>query len=74
MITKEQFAIWSFENDRRKGLYHRSMQFDALDNEDKEGYLEEAEYYLSGESNIGWPNDILRRAAREKIELPLGVS
>ena len=61
-ITREIFAEWTFQRDRKLGLiYGRS--FHLLLEADKDCYLEEADFYLSmgDDDPTGWPLDILER-------------
>ena len=62
MITREQFARWSFFRDRRVGCFSHPApkSFSKLPKEDQELYLEEADFYL-GKPLVDWPIDILKR-------------
>jgi hypothetical protein len=66
VITKEQFALWSFERDKKEKALDRNDTFEDL----KDIYLEEAEYYLSKQSPLGYPDDIIARGERDGIVLP----
>ena len=59
-ITRELFAEWSFLRDQTVGLYKKSMTWNDVVQEEKQSYLEEADYYLSKEKD-NWPLDILER-------------
>ena len=59
-ITREQFALWSFERDRSVGLYSRAQTWQNLPKDEKDDYLEEADYYMKL-SRCDWPEDILER-------------
>lgn len=71
-LTAEKFAEWSFENDQKKRLYSRSQSFSTLPALERELYLDEARAYLSGNVELGLPDDIIDRAKREgyTIKLP----
>lgn len=72
MITREEFALWTFERDRSVGLYKKSAKWETLDKEDQDLYLEEADYYikLGPHGGIGWPNHILDRMNDKPITVP----
>jgi hypothetical protein len=59
-MTREKFALWSFERDRGVGLYERSVRFENIHAEDKEAYLSEADHYLKLPYHE-WPIDIVER-------------
>ena len=62
-VTQEQFAQWSFERDFEVGEFDDDLKikvFNDLSSDERDIYMEEAEYYLTG-SKIGWPMDILAR-------------
>lgn len=59
-VTKEQFAIWSFERDKEVGLYPKDLPFECLPKDEQEAYVSEAEFYL-GKPQAEWPDDILQR-------------
>lgn len=59
-VSREQFALWSFERDKKVELYEEEETFESISREEREGYLEEAEYFLSLDKSE-WPNDILER-------------
>jgi hypothetical protein len=60
-VTREQFAQWSFEQDRRYGLYHHKQLWSQLPEPEQKQYLEEADHYLNDHSKDDWPVDILVR-------------
>lgn len=69
-ITAEQFATWSFERDQAVGLFPESTSFATLGADERDGYLEEARFYLKGGPEPkgrwpGWPSDILERVKQE---------
>lgn len=73
MITRDEFALWSFERDRTVGLHKRSTKWEDLDKEEQDLYLEEADYYIKEgpDSGIGWPCHILdRMKGKKRITVP----
>jgi len=63
-VSKEQFAKWSFERDRSVGLFDEDDEWNTLDAEEREEYLDEAEYYLTKHPKDDWPEDILERLSK----------
>ena len=63
-ITKEQFAIWSFERDLSAGCFdeeiNKPKSLNDLSSEEYRTYLDEAEMYFTL-SREDWPIDILER-------------
>lgn len=57
----ERFAKMSFEVDKNLGLYEAEENFDNIDNDELDIYLEEAEYYVDKIPQEEWPVDILSR-------------
>jgi len=63
-MTRERFALWSFERDLKAGCYleevPRITAWHQLPIDEQEIYLEEADMYLK-KSMAEWPEDILER-------------
>lgn len=66
-MDRKLFAQWSYERDVSVGAI---SEFAWHNEETWDSYLEEADYYLSGKSPIGWPEDIIERAKRKGVKLP----
>jgi len=59
-LDRERFARLSFERDKGCELYPKSQKFETLPGDEKQGYLDEADYYLS-RPVAEWPDDIIVR-------------
>lgn len=65
--SRMQFAQWSFERDRAVGCFAPAPQirtFSCLSDEERQVYLEEADFYLAKPADAWldeWPEDILER-------------
>ena len=76
-IDRETFARWSYEQDQKVGASEGRLTWSVLSASRRELavaevdiYLQEADFYLSGKSKLGWPNDIVERANAEGYEVP----
>lgn len=63
-IKPIQFAKWSFERDRSRGLYDPTMTWDGIDEDDRNEYLWEAEHYIKNVHPTEWPEEILTKRTR----------
>ena len=77
-VTREQFALWSFERDRdeeQRGFFpdERTLpnSWEELPRDDKVVYLSEADYYLKLPRGH-WPADILTRLQSPKERTTCG--
>jgi len=64
-VTREQFAKWSLEYDIEQGNMPPDAQLETLCEDEREVYLDEADYYLELDKE-DWPNDVLERLKRRE--------
>jgi hypothetical protein len=70
IMTRQTFALWSFQRDLKVGLYDEEgdpQTWDELEQSEKEVYLEEADHYLALPSSE-WPDDVIDRMKEEGVE------
>ena len=64
-ISKEDFAKWTFEFEKKSEMYDESMTWDKLHPAEQDLFKQEAEFYFTMPLDK-WPLDVLDRLPKGK--------